>query len=449
VHIVAPSNGRVTAHLYGPEDPWRGDGTRLTCSFTVHISAGQRAVLIELCGTRVLLEQGQWSEWVPVRFARGPALGGVSGIVRFYLKQLRPHFGLYVSPVNINPTAPAMQISSPGGFARRIAREIGLFYTKGLPAEYLARMDNVFDDDDYLAQAELVWQERLRLLDYACRHYRGGFLFVYFTLSDLNSHMFWRARDPRHPAYDEELGRRYGDVVGRTYRRLDAVVGRILDEMPRRATLLVISDHGFASLRRYFCVNAWLRQQGLYRLKDPSRRDSRTTHDVDWRHTAAFQAGYNAIYLNRKDRYARGIVNESDADAVLAKIQRGLTAAVDPTTGQRPVARAVRPEEVYEGPCLGRAPGLIVGFNSGYRASTHSITGGVAHELIADNRDSWSGTHLIDPAQVPGVLLCNRPIEARSAGMEDVGPTICRLFGLSPEGMEGRPIPGLWPRGQH
>jgi hypothetical protein len=89
------------------------------------------------------------------------------------------------------------------------------------------------------------------------------------------------------------------------------------------------------------------------------------------------------------------------------------------------------------------APDLIVGYNRGYRASMHSIMGGVAGELIDDNTGAWSGTHLIDPAQVPGVLLCNRPIEAPDPGMEDVGPSICNLFGRSAEGMDGRPLPGL------
>ena len=48
--------------------------------------------------------------------ARFPLLGeimGASGIFRVYLKQVRPHFQLYISPINIDPSAPELPISTP------------------------------------------------------------------------------------------------------------------------------------------------------------------------------------------------------------------------------------------------------------------------------------------------------------------------------------------------
>ena len=37
--------------------------------------------------------------------------------------------------------------------------------------------------------------------------------------------MFWRLRDPEHPAYDAALAAKYGDSVEKSYRTMDEIVG--------------------------------------------------------------------------------------------------------------------------------------------------------------------------------------------------------------------------------
>ena len=51
--------------------------------------------------------------------------------------------------------------------------------------------------------------------------------------------------------------------------------------------------------------------------------------------------------------------------------------------------------------------------------------------------------HLTDPRDVPGVLLSTQPIRGNAPGLEDLAPTICGLYGLSPSGMEGRDLFGV------
>jgi hypothetical protein len=62
--------------------------------------------LVEVGDARAVLKEGEWSDWMDVRF--DPLPGGVmalTGMVRFYAKQLRPGFQVYASPVNISPAA--------------------------------------------------------------------------------------------------------------------------------------------------------------------------------------------------------------------------------------------------------------------------------------------------------------------------------------------------------
>ena len=43
------------------------------------------------------------------------------GIARFYLRSIRPEFQLYVTPINFDPAAPALPISTPNAFAAELA----------------------------------------------------------------------------------------------------------------------------------------------------------------------------------------------------------------------------------------------------------------------------------------------------------------------------------------
>ena len=77
--------------------------------------------------SRAVLKQGEWSDWLDVSFDALP--GGMlplTGIVRFYAKELRPGFQVYASPVNISPAAPAQEISTPSKFAPELASFVRL-----------------------------------------------------------------------------------------------------------------------------------------------------------------------------------------------------------------------------------------------------------------------------------------------------------------------------------
>ncbi|HWB96623.1 MAG TPA: hypothetical protein VG672_07980, partial [Bryobacteraceae bacterium] len=93
------------------------------------------------------------------------------------------------------------------------------------------------------------------------------------------------------------------------------------------------------------------------------------------------------------------------------------------------------------GPYLTEAPDLIVGYNEGYRTSWDAAVGKVAGSVFEDNDKAWSGDHSVDPLLVPGVLFCNRKIDAEDPGIEDMAPTALQLFGVRPpDWMEGRPV---------
>src|SRR5262249_58293743 len=111
-----------------------------------------------------------------------------SGIVRFYLQEVTPNFRLYVSPVNMDPSAPAKQLSEPNTFVQDVSKSLGLFATTGFQEDYSARKNGVFTDDEFLKQAGMVLDERLAAFQYPVRNYDARPLVFYLSRSHLPAH---------------------------------------------------------------------------------------------------------------------------------------------------------------------------------------------------------------------------------------------------------------------
>src|ERR1700746_2008427 len=108
----------------------------------------------------------------------------------------------------------------------------------------------------------MVLEERLALFDYAVDNYDDGLLFFYFSSSDLQSHMFWWDSDEKHPIRTAPEAKKHNGHVHRLSRRLDRAVGEVVDRFGGGATVIVMSDHGFANFGRQFNLNSWLREAG-------------------------------------------------------------------------------------------------------------------------------------------------------------------------------------------
>jgi len=442
VYPVKVEHGVVTTALYGPYNSFRKGEPESSLPLRVAIDAPNAAADFQVAGREFILRQGEWSPWIPVHFELVPHAAGVDGICRFFLKQAAPVFQLYVSPVNMNPSDPALPISTPGDFSHELWEELGYFYTQGIAEDTKALSGGYLDDAEYLAQARMVLDENLRAFRRELSRYRTGLFFFYFSSIDLNSHMFWRAMDPDHPGYTPEIAAKFGDAVPAIYRQMDAVLGQVLEKAGDDATVLVVSDHGFAPFRRAFNLNGWLRDHGYLALAAGASTGGNSFQGVDWTHTRAYGLGLNGLYLNLRGRELHGIVDPgATADALRHELARELLAVQDPANGQPVITRVDLAGEAYSGPYVGDAPDLLIGYNRGYRAGWGTVLGGVPAGELEDNLDPWSGDHCIDFRQVPGVLLSNRRIVADSPALTDIAPTLLALYGLpQPQDMKGKPV---------
>jgi predicted AlkP superfamily phosphohydrolase/phosphomutase len=434
-------NESAGAKLIGPLNNFLKEPEPATIEFTVHRDKQARAAVIEIQKHKVLLKEGQWGPWLKLDFEMSmPAFlpdKKLSGICRFYLQEVEPNFRLYVSPINTDPSDPAVQITEPPKFIEEISGDLGLFYTTGFQEDHKALSNKVFTDDEFANQADYVLQERLNLLNYALENYDDGLLFFYFSSTDLQAHMFWWDSDEKHPVRSAAEAKKYFNHLQDIYRKMDSVVGDILKRYGEQATIIVMSDHGFANFKRQFNLNTWLRENGYLYPPDCTS----VLRDVDWSKTRAYGLGINGLYLKLKGRERDGIVEPGQQrEGLITELINKLEAVRD-ANGRRVIRRVHRTDKAYAGPATALAPDLIVGYRRDYRASWATCLGDMTKEVLLDNDSAWSADHCADVSEVPGVIFSNKPLAADKPALTDIGPSILTEYGLEiPASMTGKNI---------
>lgn len=438
---ITRDGGTVRTVLHGPYDDLRTTGGTLTVPLTIRPHPTRNRVEIRVSGQRVTLELKTYSGWIPVTFRAAPGMK-VRGICRFYLKEVSPDLDLYVTPVQIDPERPALPVSHPTVYSVYLAKLMNRYGTLGLAEDTWALNEGVIDEDAFLQQAYLYFDEREQMLFQALDKTRKGLCVCVFDTPDRIQHMFFRCLDPGHPANRGRETERYRTVIEDVYRRMDELIGRVMAVLDDRSVLVVLSDHGFAQFRRGVNINTWLFQNGYLALKPGATTSGDWFAEVDWSHTRAYCLGLTGIFINKKGREGQGIVESgNEFQSVKRELIAKLTGLVDGEAGDLAIREVVDTAAVFPGPYLDSGPDLLLGYNGGYRNSWECATGRVTTTVFEDNTRRWSGDHCVDPRLVPGILFCNRSINGHSPDIRDLAPTVLTLFGVGvPAYMEGQPL---------
>ena len=245
-------DGRAAPEIHGPPSEGGEKRGRFELFVDRGPGGGEGAVELVLAGRRAVLRPGEWSPWLRVDYGRKPlSLARLTGIVRFYLKSIEPHVGLYMTPVNLDPGDPAMPVSVPEAEAARLEAALGPYYTQGMPDDTKALEAEVLDYGEFLAQDELALDERREHLHHELGRLDSGLLFFYVHTLDQVSHMLWRTADPAHPGYRTEFAP-YGRAIDSRYEAMDELLGEAMAALGGRGEIVVLSDHGFAPVRALF-----------------------------------------------------------------------------------------------------------------------------------------------------------------------------------------------------
>ncbi|MBW2173068.1 MAG: alkaline phosphatase family protein, partial [Deltaproteobacteria bacterium] len=111
--------------------------------------------------------------------------------------------------------------------------------------------------------------KRFEVTKYLMNNYPWDLFVSVFTATDRVQHAFWKYMDPGHPLYRPEEAKKYGDAILNVYRKMDHIVGYLLDHLSEDTVLFIMSDHGAGLCsNKTLYLNNWLCKEGLLEYKD-------------------------------------------------------------------------------------------------------------------------------------------------------------------------------------
>jgi predicted AlkP superfamily phosphohydrolase/phosphomutase len=317
------------------------------------------------------------------------------------------------------------------------------------------------------------------------------FIFV-LGETDGTSHRFWRFCDPASPLRDKSSPKaKVAHALLTVYQKADEVIGHFLDLASHDTTVLVMSDHGNGGNGdKVIYLNRWLEGQGLlafkmlegfakigveiakqlglkvlppkmkrmlYRLTNiPNMMESWARFSaIDWKRTQAYSEEtpyYPSIWINLKGREPLGIVGQSEYEQVREHIMAQLALWRDPYTGQKIVKRVHRREELYSGPCVDKAPDLMIewhldhGYSYLFRPSSGKRRPPVCKLDPQEMKRVKSGDHRQEGIFLATGPALNAPMEVHEAEIIDLAPTILYLLDLPiPPDIDGDVLTQIFP----
>ncbi len=313
----------------------------------------------------------------------------------------------------------------------------------------------------------------------------------YFGESDTAAHHLWAHHDPRSPRRPNHVSHALAQGLAKIYCALDQQLGELIGLAGEDAEVTLVSDHGSGgSSDKVLYLNRALAEAGLLRFRKttmlqqlaqfskrraleglparlrqtlfralgatlPSMLESKARFGaIDFEHTQAFSDELNympAVYLNLAGREPKGQVLAESVEATTQKVIDALLALRDPWTQRAVVSRVYRAAELFSGPCLTKAPDLILDFNldDGYSynlmPSSSAPKGDKAmwrrlqrHEYLGKKGRSLAGSH-----RSHGLFVaCGPQVDVAGeidATMQDVTVTLLARMGLAaPNNTQGR-----------
>ena len=345
------------------------------------------------------------------------------------------------------------------------------------------------------------FEKRKETTLYLMKKYEWDLLWTVFTLPDRIQHFFWATTDGKHPWHRRER-KLFGDAVYRCYRKLDSLLGDILENISDDTQIIIVSDHGFCPFYQTFSTIRWLKEKDLLVMKEKDRYmdplksflktfgllgyakkfeayfrsmgkriklvvgqkrqsfEERVISKVDWSKTKAYSFFDHEIRLNLKGREPDGIVSPGKHEIRLNLKGREPDGIVSPgkeeedlkenikeelsnlrfSNGERVFCKVWTKEEVYQGPYVGRTSDIILSINH-KKAPT---------KRIENWRYSSVSRGLTGSHHPKGIFIAKgRGIKGgeriHPAHIRDITPTILYMSGLPlTEDMDGKVLEDIF-----
>jgi len=241
------------------------------------------------------------------------------------------------------------------------------------------------DKTRFLEDLHFTLDKRFEVAKHLMQTEQWDFFQLHIMETDRINHFLWE----QYEQNDSQYGPRFLDF----YRKLDQRVGELLDAgtQGRHNTMTVIlSDHGFCTVKKEVYLNHWLEQEGYLKFEHP---DPKHVGEMA-SESKAYSLIPGRIFIHLRGREEKGSVKREEYESMRDELSDRLLEMEDPDTGDRIIGKVHKREELYSGPYLEEAADLIAIPYDGYDLKGNVQPGKLTHkgELV--------GMHTYDDAAV-------------------------------------------------
>lgn len=312
------------------------------------------------------------------------------------------------------------------------------------------------DKDLVIKDCTTMMKQRFEATAYLYKKYKPMFLHSTIFHIDNIQHFYWK--------YMNKDDSKYSKTIENAWDMIDKGINDLLNETQPEYVILM-SDHGFTTMKSMFNINYWLMNKGYLVLESKllatthkfglmtifiqmakkalnakekifSQKSEKNMEDaygnlINWNLNKVFPLPGGLLYINHSK-----FPTTEEYDEFRDKLIVELGEITNPQTNEKFADKIYKKEELYEGDYMDSAPDVVILPNKGYEIITSFST-----KLwdFSPKEDGWSGVH-----KLHGIFLAHGPDIKQNATIEgariiDLAPTILHMYGVPiPRDMDGR-----------
>ncbi|MFQ5601717.1 MAG: alkaline phosphatase family protein [bacterium] len=273
--------------------------------------------------------------------------------------------------------------------------------------------------DKFLDEVNLALDKRVEALFHFLEKERWDYFQTHIMETDRMNHFFWE-----HMEHDDP---RYVQAFFDFYKRVDEVLGEVEQKIGEDVEFMVLSDHGFCTIKKEIYLNNYLAEAGVLKFKNTSPKSIEDMHEE----SLAYSLIPGRVFVNLKGREPNGWVPADKYETTREKLQETLLNLKEKDTGEPIIKKVIRREEIYDGANFEASADLIAVPHDGY-----DLKGNVNKPVFGE-KGPLVGMHTFEDSLV---WVRNKSLTKSNNEfwIGDLAPTILNMMHLPvPQDMDG------------